>query len=269
MMATGIAALIGTMTMQDSPPPLAPSSAWSIDHGDTVCTLSRSFGPKDRPVTLAIQPPLVDGIAMLVLLVPQGPKPVSDYGSGEIDVSPDRTVKMEYDSQPVPGLGQTAVRVYVEDAVVDTILAVPVLRIRAGKTPIPPIAVTGARKALVAMTQCRTKLMAAWGVDTALWAKAVTRAVAVKPESWIRYDDYPSDAIRAGRQGEVAMIWKIGTDGRLSDCRIVLSSGTPSLDAASCTAMTKRGVYQPARDAGGTPIISWGSRKVRWRLPQH
>ncbi len=267
MTATGVAALIGMMTMQGAPAPLAPSSAWSIDYGDTVCTLSRSFGPKDRPVTLAIQPPLVDGITTLVLLVPQGPKPVSDYGSGEIEVSPDLTVKMAYDSQPVPGLGQMAVRVYVEDAVVDTILAAPVLRIRTGKTPLSPIAVTGARKALAAMGQCRTTLMAAWGVDTALWAKAVTRAAAVKPESWIGYDDYPADAIRAGRQGEVAMIWKVGTDGRLSDCRIVSSSGTPSLDAASCTAMTRRGVYQPARDANGTPIISWGSRKVRWRLP--
>ena len=269
MTATGVAALIGLAAIQTSAPPLAPSSAWSIDYGEAKCTLSRSFGPKDQTVTLGLQPAIAEGLATIVLLVPKTTKLASGYGNGEIEVSPDRTVKMQYESQPVPGLDQMVVRVYVEDTLVDTIFAVPALRIKVGRTPLPAIAVTGAGKALTALATCRTKLMVAWGVDPAIWAKATVRAEAIGPEDWIGFNDYPADALRENRQGETAMLWKIGTNGRVSDCRIVKSSGTPSLDIASCAAMTKHGVYRPARDASGRPIVSWGSKSVQWRLPMN
>jgi TonB family protein len=85
--------------------------------------------------------------------------------------------------------------------------------------------------------------------------------------TWIGTDDYPPSAIRRQEEGTVAVSWTIGIDGRISNCHVTKSSGSPTLDAAGCAALVKRARYYPARDAQGRAVPTTKSRRISWRLP--
>ncbi|MDB5684181.1 MAG: TonB family protein [Sphingomonas bacterium] len=89
------------------------------------------------------------------------------------------------------------------------------------------------------------------------------------PGSWVTNDDYPSRALREEREGTTAVAWDITTDGRVTNCRVTSSSGSPDLDEAACANITRRARYKPAVDNAGNPIASTGSRRVRWVMPQN
>jgi len=95
--------------------------------------------------------------------------------------------------------------------------------------------------------------------------KAVARG---NPMLWVTTDDYPSRALREEREGVTAVAWDVTADGRVENCRVTSSSGSPDLDQAACANITRRGRYKPALDQSGNPIASTDSRRVRWQMPQ-
>lgn len=75
--------------------------------------------------------------------------------------------------------------------------------------------------------------------------------------------DYPSEAIRNHEQGITAFRLDIGIDGRVTGCTITSSSGSPTLDAATCRLLVARARFEPARDANGKPTTdSYASRSA-------
>src|SRR5439155_13219397 len=78
-------------------------------------------------------------------------------------------------------------------------------------------------------------------------------------------DDYPPEALRKGWQGDVTFDVIVGTNGRVSACRIVQSSGHQILDDATCKIVTERARFSPAQDAAGKPIESHYQRHINWR----
>ena len=87
------------------------------------------------------------------------------------------------------------------------------------------------------------------------------------PASWVTTDDYPPAALREGRQGVVAISWQINEQGRVENCQVTQSSGSPDLDDAACKLVTRRGKYTPAKDTNGNPIRGTDSRRFRWQIP--
>lgn len=98
---------------------------------------------------------------------------------------------------------------------------------------------------------------------------AISRAASAQgdPARWISTADYPVRALRDGREGTSVVRWQIGLTGRVENCTVTRSSGHADLDRAACAALTRRGRYDPARDANGDPVVSSASRNVVWRLP--
>lgn len=88
------------------------------------------------------------------------------------------------------------------------------------------------------------------------------------PIRWLSFDDYPPEAVRNNEEGRTVARLLIGVDGRVQSCGIVKSSGSASLDAATCHAAIKRGVFEPARLASGEPVRSTYDLPVRWVLPR-
>jgi len=88
-----------------------------------------------------------------------------------------------------------------------------------------------------------------------------------KPDRWVTADDYPLAARRARRMGTTAVTGTIDVDGRLKGCSVAQSSGSPDLDAAACTALTRRARFTPALDPSGKPTPQRFSRRVVWWLP--
>lgn len=82
----------------------------------------------------------------------------------------------------------------------------------------------------------------------------------------IGYDDYPAAALRAGMEGETFAGFTVGADGRVSNCHIRASSGHALLDAHSCALITRRYVFEPARDAAGRAVAAHLAQRINWLL---
>ncbi len=87
------------------------------------------------------------------------------------------------------------------------------------------------------------------------------------PGSWVRSEDYPPAALRAGQEGRTGFRLDLGADGRATACTVIASSGSDALDEATCRLLMRRARFEPARDAGGMPIAASFSSRIAWRLP--
>ena len=87
------------------------------------------------------------------------------------------------------------------------------------------------------------------------------------PGAWFTSDDYPTAARRAGQEGRVSISLLIDPAGRPSACEVTVSSGSTSLDEATCRIAVRRGHFRPARDAAGQAIeAKYILPGVRWKL---
>lgn len=70
----------------------------------------------------------------------------------------------------------------------------------------------------------------------------------------LQNSDYPRAALRNGLTGRVSVRFTVLTNGRIANCRVVASSGSPMLDATTCRLLTERLRFRPARNSAGVPI---------------
>lgn len=87
------------------------------------------------------------------------------------------------------------------------------------------------------------------------------------PGNWILTDDYPAIALRQNWTGITAFRLTIGLSGFVVGCDITRTSGYAVLDQTTCTLITQRASFRPARDAQGKPVVGYYSSRVRWELP--
>lgn len=86
------------------------------------------------------------------------------------------------------------------------------------------------------------------------------------PGYWFTDDDYPPEAKRAGQQGRVAVLLTIATNGMVRDCRITSTSGSASLDEATCRLAMRRGRFFPRIGSDGSPVEYTYPLATRWAL---
>ena len=86
--------------------------------------------------------------------------------------------------------------------------------------------------------------------------------------SYFSTDDYPSAALRAEEEGRASFRLEVGTNGRVTNCTITSSSGSRSLDDATCRILRSRARYTPAKDQNGNPIAASDTGSITWQLPQ-
>lgn len=88
------------------------------------------------------------------------------------------------------------------------------------------------------------------------------------PGNWATANDYPSRALREEREGTTGFRVTVGPDGKVTDCQITRSSGSPDLDEASCANIRRRARFTPATDGEGNPTTGSYSNSVRWQIPK-
>jgi len=69
----------------------------------------------------------------------------------------------------------------------------------------------------------------------------------------MHFADLPPDLRKTRAGAELTVRYRIGTDGTVSGCTVIASSGRPELDAATCDYITSRFRFRPALDAAGRP----------------
>jgi len=85
---------------------------------------------------------------------------------------------------------------------------------------------------------------------------------------WITTEDYPGSALRAEEEGTTSIRVEIDGSGRVTSCAVTGSSGSPTLDDATCRLYVRRGRFNPAKDASGNPLPSVYNDRVRWQMPK-
>lgn len=85
--------------------------------------------------------------------------------------------------------------------------------------------------------------------------------------SYVSDEDYPSDAARREEQGTTRFRLGVGPDGRVTECTVTGSSGSSSLDSATCRLMKSRARFTPARDSQDRATSDSVTSAIRWVLP--
>jgi protein TonB len=87
------------------------------------------------------------------------------------------------------------------------------------------------------------------------------------PANWATTNDYPTRALREERAGTTGFRVSVGPDGRVTSCSVTSSSGSPDLDEATCSNVTRRARFTPAIDGDGNPTTDSYSNRIRWVIP--
>jgi protein TonB len=78
------------------------------------------------------------------------------------------------------------------------------------------------------------------------------------PSRWlkgrIRDSDYPRGPLAAKIGGTLLTRYVVGPNGRVTECRVIRSSGNAELDATTCRLIIERFRFAPARDAQGRKV---------------
>jgi protein TonB len=86
------------------------------------------------------------------------------------------------------------------------------------------------------------------------------------PAQWITTADYPQAALQLGWGGVTRLHLDIASDGRVSTCRVTVSSGHPALDAVACDKVTRRAHFAPARNSAGRADQGSYDSAIRWQV---
>lgn len=91
---------------------------------------------------------------------------------------------------------------------------------------------------------------------------------ASNPSDWFTPDDYPGVSLRNGEQGTTGFRLTVDAAGIPTRCDITASSGSPTLDQATCSLLMTRARFNPAHDKKGKPTLGSWSNRFKWQIPE-
>jgi len=263
--------LLAVMMMQAATAvPAQPTGKWTVSYEDSMCVLSRTYGP----VQIGFKPVTFGEVAdVLIIIDTKGPG--YRLGRGRLVLRPgEAAIEGRVRSWKVPDADKRVIALEVPRSSLPQIAAATELAISADEQRITIAQINGP-KAFAALDACESDLTAVFqpNIEASTDAPEPEPIVADpafssgQPARWLTQDDYPAEAVRLRLEGTTVARWIIGTDGRVKKCLVTERSDHPGLDAVVCKMLGERGRYSPARDANGRPIESRAGRRVVWKLP--
>ena len=245
--------------------PLQPIEPWVVDFADSHCTASRTYGTKEKPVTIAFRPS-ASGDVMRLMIGRTGrvwdarhfPVTVSHsavatkasalrFGSADRKLN---VVWVNLERKDLEGLG-AAGRIGIRGEGVDEQFILPQIA-----------------KVLSSLETCRRDLRKHWNIEDGAEDSALpTPAIPLKPLHTLFSDeDYPGQAVAEGKEGISGFTLFVDEKGVLKDCSVDQTSGIATLDAMGCGLLLQRAKFTPASDAAGKPVRSVTCTRISWRM---
>ncbi|WP_284124728.1 energy transducer TonB [Parerythrobacter aestuarii] len=84
---------------------------------------------------------------------------------------------------------------------------------------------------------------------------------------WVTDNDYRTSWITREWEGTAGFRLTIGTNGKVTNCTITNSTGYAALDKATCSLVTRRAKFDPARNDQGETVSGTFSSAVLWQIP--
>ena len=100
-----------------------------------------------------------------------------------------------------------------------------------------------------------------------LFAPVTSAPAPTEPVLWGNSSNYPIEALKKLEQGTVEFRIEVDANGRPKNCSVMKSSGSPSLDAATCKVAMSIVRPKVVRNEAGEPIAWADDGKVTWVLP--
>ena len=271
---------------------LAPSSPWVVDYANDSCSLGRGFGEDDRKVTLFFdqyEPGdtfTLTFVGKSVAVDEPNPKAIVTFGPNE---EPQETTAVGATTNHVPALilqgtqrigpmteAEKAARKKASDdsqpfepAPIGAAREKAATWLQLGKArPFDLLFETGPLDApLAALRECSWDMVRSWGLDVQQQKHLSRKAYPTEPSyRWFSDDDYPAAMIRGGYQGIVNFRLLVDETGKVTSCKIQVSTRPKEFDDVVCRAVTKRAKFHPALDSQGKPILSYWRQTVSFRL---
>ena len=88
------------------------------------------------------------------------------------------------------------------------------------------------------------------------------------PARWLSNNDYRPSWTRRELTGLAKFRLDIAANGRVTNCTVTGSTGHNELDQATCSLVTKRARFEPARGTNGEPVTGSYNGSVLWQLPK-
>lgn len=262
--AAALAAL-AIQTAVPNQPPLEPSGPWTAEVSEGLCLVGRNYGPNQQQPTLGFrQAPNAEDFEIGIWLNDTSKKGAS--GIAQLRLDQGEPIEAEYSGGPVAIKGLHLIWIATKRPQLDALPVAKVMKVTTGAFH-ADFSLRNVSGALKALEDCERNMLIGWGMDPAILASIETppRGNLV---SYFSTNDYPIDAIRMRKQGTAGVRFWVGTDGKVTDCRTVASSGSPLLDARSCQIITRRAKLEPARTKEGTPVASISFARIRWLMPR-
>jgi len=92
-------------------------------------------------------------------------------------------------------------------------------------------------------------------------------AIPKNESAWVTPDDYPSQLLKKGQQGNVVVAFDITAKGRAENCVVEASSGVSAFDRVPCPRIEQRARFQPASDENGAPKATKARYSVVFWIP--
>lgn len=243
-------------------PVLSPSSTkWVVDYHEAMCVASRTYASGANAITLGLRPVPLSSRSEVVLLTPRKP---NRTGDAELRFLPDGSaLKGTYQRSSTANKQFSVARAFFDSEDLKKLGKATAIALSVGGET-HRLAIPAAAAAMRALTTCQADLLKSWNVDPGELTDGGSPPVGNVGQFFGR-DQYPADAISAGVQGRVVAILNVGTDCRVSACRVV-ERAHPSLDATTCNVALKKLRYTPGKDRNGVARESHVVLPVHWAI---
>lgn len=248
----------------------APHERWEVNYGSTKCRLIRHFGPVGQGNRITVERGWSFGGYDWKLYGKEVPAyssaaPITVTLTPPVRTHSFKTNPYMFDEGDERGIGWNDPDAVLFGALRDDLS----LRVVGPKKldfqlPLPKV-----RSAISALEICENGLYASWGIDATEFRSLSAMA---KPSNnaarWATTEDYPRADFVKKNEGLATFLVTVGADGAATGCRIVGSSGYPSLDKRTCELMLVRAAFHPAKDASGHAVPSFYMNAIQWRVPR-
>lgn len=260
MLEAPLAALLLAVPAATEP----PIGKWISDWGDNQCSLVRMA---DDSSALAIQ--ITPGTAYASVTGLSPALAAFQPGSGESVALLLRPGGERINGQAMPterkfGRGLS---LQLDHSVLDKIAAASSVEFSYQGKTLFQAQLPNMGQAVKALRACEATLLKDWGIDPS--ERAALQRI---PEpigstaSWVRNDDYPVEALRAGASGTVVARVDVAADGKVDRCTVVAGDRVSPLDRKTCQVVEERGRFTPAIGPQGQAVAAPYVVKITWRV---
>ena len=232
---------------------------WGVDYSPEQCIINRQFGSGPVKSFFAIDANPMTGTGNIVLLVP-GVATKGTFGTATMTVAPGGATLQQMWFARGSKDARAAIDIGITQDGWAAIAAGDTLTIKGPFASPVSVPVKGIDKAIAAAKTCGRTLLQSWGADP---DAMIDTSGPNKAGSWISYSDYPPEALRNGESGTVKILLTIDPKGRPRDCKVVVSSRSPSLDATTCRIMMARATFESS-----SKETRYVFNPVAWRVSQ-